>query len=362
MIKIKTEVLKNMLNKAIKVCSFNKMLPLTELMEVSIQNNVLNIRTTDNISNIFLQQKLEDDNQDMRVVVDATLFTSLINKITTEFVELNLTDSSLTIIANGVYNLDLRVDESNEIIKFPEIEINTEEAKEFDLKKLIKNLSICKAAIPDHMDIMKLSNYYLKDRIIATNAFKITSVPNIEQLQNEEILITKQLGKILIDLELSEAKYKIKNDMLTIIGDGLILISKINQDLDRYPLQGIDTMLKEKFDYSIKINRAKILNLLNRLNLFVAEYENNSINLLFKKDKLNITNVKETCNEDINYTNSLDDQFKEFKCIINIVHLKEQLEALISDEVEIYFGASDKAIKIVDGDIIEIISLMQDEQ
>lgn len=361
MIKIKTDVLKTMLSKAIKVCSFNKMLPLTELMEVSIQNKILSIRTTDNVTNLFLQKELEEDNEDMRVVVDATLLTSLINKTTTEFVELVLGDSSLTVIANGVYNLDLRVDESNEIIKFPEMKTSTKEGKEFDFKQLVTKIGICKSAVPDNMDAIELNNYYLKDNVVATNAFKVTSIPNVDELKAEEMLISKDLGKVLIEMDLGKAKYSLEDNLLTITGEGFVLTSKVNQDLDKYPLEGIDMMLKEKFNHSVVVDRRKILDLLDRLSLFVAEYENNSINLTFAKDKLNITNAKKTSDENISYVKAPEGDLVEFNCIINILHMKEQLEALPSKEITIYFGGSDRAIKVVDGDITEIISLMNGE-
>ena len=361
MIKIKTDVLKTMLSKAIKVCSFNKMLPLTELMEVSIQNKILSIRTTDNVTNLFLQKELEEDNEDMRVVVDATLLTSLINKTTTEFVELILTETALTVVANGVYNLDLRVDESNEIIKFPEMKNATKEGKEFDFKQLVTKIGICKSAVPDNMDAIELNNYYLKDNVVATNAFKVTSIPNVDVLKSEEMLISKDLGKVLIDMDLGKANYSLEDNVLTITGEGFILTSKVNQDLDKYPLDGIDMMLKEKFNHSLVVDRRKILDLLDRLSLFVAEYENNSINLTFTKDKLNITNAKKTSDEIISYVTAPGEDLTEFNCIINILHMKEQLEALPSKEITIHFGGSDRAIKVVDGDITEIISLMNGE-
>lgn len=359
MIRIQTNLLKSMLSKAIKVCSFNKMLPLTELMEISIQDNILGIRTTDNITNLFLKEELEKENENMRVVVDATLFTSLINKTTTEFVELVLAENALTVIANGVYNLDIRVDESNETIKFPEMEITNKDGKEFDFKQLVTKIGICKSAIPDNMDTIELNNYYLKDKIFATNAFKVTSVPNIEALKTEEMLISKDLGKIMIELDFDKANYTLNDNMLILKGKGFIFTSKINQDIEKYPLSEIKTVLEQNFVYEAIVDRKKILDLLDRLSLFVAEYENNSINLTFTKDKLNITNAKKTSSEDIPYCKPLKQDLIEFNAVINIISMKEQLEALVSKDISIFFGGSDAIIKVIDGDITQIISLMQ---
>lgn len=362
MIKIKTDTLKVMLSKAIKVCNLEKakMLPLTSLIEVSIHDKVLSIRTTDNLTNLCLSKELEEENEDLRVVVDAILFTQLINKTTTEYTELVLGDNSLTVIANGVYNLDLRVDENNKIIEFPEMAVASKEGVEFDFKQLISKIGICKSAVPDNVDAPELNNYYLKDKVVATNAFKVTSIPNIPELKDNEILISKELGTILLDMGFGKAKYVVEEDLLFIEGDGFKLTSKINQDLQKYPLTGINTMLAEKFNHYVVLDRKKILDLLDRLSLFVAEYENNSISLTFDKDKLNITNAKKTSDENINYIKAPEQDIVEFNCTVSIKDMKEQLDSLPSNEIALYFGGSDKAIKVVDGDIIEIVSLMQD--
>ena len=133
MIKIKTDMFKALLSNAVKVCSFDKMLPLTELIELKIEDNMLFIKTTDNINTLILKQPLEGENDNMRVVVDANLINNLVNKITTEFTELLLTDNTLLITGNGTYNLELRVDESGEIIKFPEVSYDEGKAKNINI-------------------------------------------------------------------------------------------------------------------------------------------------------------------------------------------------------------------------------------
>ena len=58
MIKLKTEVLKNMLNKAVKVCSFNNMLPITSLVEIETNERGLSVKTTDNITTKIITEKI----------------------------------------------------------------------------------------------------------------------------------------------------------------------------------------------------------------------------------------------------------------------------------------------------------------
>ena len=76
MIKLKTEVLRDMLNKAVKVCSFNKMLPLTGLVEMETNAEGLFLKTTDGITTMVIKEKIEGL-EPARVTVDANIITAL---------------------------------------------------------------------------------------------------------------------------------------------------------------------------------------------------------------------------------------------------------------------------------------------
>ena len=59
MIKLKTDVLRDMLNRAVKVCSFKKMLPLTSLVEIETDEKGLSVKTTDNITTMIITEAIE---------------------------------------------------------------------------------------------------------------------------------------------------------------------------------------------------------------------------------------------------------------------------------------------------------------
>lgn len=362
MIKIETKILKELTNKAFSVCSFNKMLPLTELMEININKEDLIIRATnENVINLFVSAKIKDNDQEMRVVVDANIFNSLISKITTEYIELDITDKALMINGNGVYYLDIRVDESGEIIKFPEIAIDEKQAeKEINLKELRKKLAICRSAIPDNFDAPELNNYYLKEIVLATNAYKITSIENNEELKDSELFISKDLGNILIGLDYDKAKYYKEGNNLYIIGDNFKLVGITGEDLDKYPLEPIKGKLNEQFTYKVNIMKKDLLSLLDRLSLFVSEYDSNSINILFLPDKMKITSQKKTGDEDVKYVKAIEG-LTEFNCSVSILNLKAQIESLPDEEIEIQFGGAEDSIKIIDKNITQIVSFMMED-
>lgn len=59
MIKVKTESIQKMLNKAVKVCSLDKFSPLTILTEVKIEGGYLSITTTDTRTTFQIKEKVE---------------------------------------------------------------------------------------------------------------------------------------------------------------------------------------------------------------------------------------------------------------------------------------------------------------
>lgn len=362
MIKLKTEILRNMLNKAVKVCSFNNMLPLTSLVEIETNEKGLSVKTTDNITTMIITESIEGLTP-ARVVVDANIITALVNKITTEEVELIISESALTITGNGVYNLEIRVDESGEVVKLPTIdqELINSANKEFDFKGITNKLKICKPAIPETDDQKEFNNYYLKDIVLATNVYKISSVKNIQSMANEELFIPAEFGKILIELDYTKANYIVKDKSLVIVGENFVIGTTMYGEFDKFPLTDIVGAVNQQYKYSVVIKKKDLSSLLDRLSLFVAAYDGNSVDFIFTADRLKVTNQKKTCDETIQYVSKEVGDLIELPCIINIEYFKAQLDVLPSDEITFRFGGSDTSMVMVDGDISQVVALLGEE-
>ena len=366
MIKLKTEILRDMLNKAVKVCSFNKMLPLTGLVEIETGSAGLALKTTDGITTMVITERIEGL-EPSRVTVDANIITALINKITTEDIELIISDSALTITGNGVYNLEIRVDESGEIVKLPAInqELANSANKEFDFKGIVERLNICKSAIAGGEDGGELKNYYLKNIIAATDQLKVSAVSNIPSMVDEELFISSDLGRIIMELGFIKANYARSNENLVIVGENFILSSVMLMDeLDKFKqktLDGIQGLIGLEYNNKVSVKKGDLINLLDRLAIFVSEYDAKSIDLIFLPEHIKATNQKKTCDEIIGYESAKLDNLIEFQSILNIEHLKQLLDVLPNDTIEFQFDSSIPSIKIVDGDIIQFLGIMGEE-
>ena len=370
MIKIKTEILRDALNKAVVVCSFKDMLPLTSVIEIKVENNTLSVLSTDSVTTLVTNTKLDNEVEDMRVVVDAKIISSLVNKITTEFIELSSNGKSLTITGNGVYELELRVDESGEIISFPTLEYDVNKAtEELNYKELATKLSIVKDTIPDNFDEPELRYYYLKDNVIAAAPSKITAVKNNKELEDKELYLRPEYVEILAGLGYVKAKYYSNENELVIVNDNFVLVTKYSGDdkdnLTKYlsgAFVGIKQLLGSSLKYKAKVNRAAILGLLERLSLFVTEYDEFAVFIKFMPDKLVVTSSRNNGKEEFGLKDAEVDGLVEYTEKFNLTDLKKQLEVLVNEEIEIQFDQESGIVKFIDGEIHQIVGSIEDSE
>ena len=79
--------------------------------------------------------------------------------------------------------------------------------------------------------------------------------------------------------------------------------------------------------------------------------------LSYKMEK--IYSKKDSSVETVNYIES--DKFTSFTCFVDIVMLKEQLQACPEDTITLWYG-NENALKLETGNIIQIIALLDDEE
>ena len=94
MIEVKTEVLQNMVNKAVRGASDNPLIPLTSYIGITFVPNILSLLTTDGMNYLNVSCDLEKGDE-MRAVVHAETFTKLIRRLSGDTVKMSLTDKCL---------------------------------------------------------------------------------------------------------------------------------------------------------------------------------------------------------------------------------------------------------------------------
>ena len=354
--KIRTEQLKEMLTKSIKAAGNNKLIPITSMLSMEVVNGDLCLTTTDSTTYLYVYAK-DIGESDFKAVVDVELFSKLISKMTTEFVELVVNDSVLEVTGNGKYRLDLRFDDEGALVKFPEFTVN-KDVKYTITPSFIKSvLTVCKPSLADSIDRAFYTGYYMHDSVITTDSIKISQFkyPVFE----EPVLLTSEAISLLEVFTAPEILVSFENnsDKVLFESDDCDLFTRSMPDVSEYPITAISRLLDEDYNSTCKIYKDEIIALLERIMLFVGPYDNDAIKMVFTDNSINIKSLQSNGVEFVEYIEC--ENPTTFTCIVNAKMLLEQLKANITDTITIQYGR-ENALKIVGYNSVQIIALLEE--
>lgn len=354
-LQIKTTVLQDMVGKAIKCSSNNKLIPITSLMNIKVANNTFYLTTTDATNYFYVKSGEKVECEDFEISVIADNFTKLIQKTTSENVILDYSDKRLKVKGNGEYNIELPLDENGGPIKFPEMaSIELAIGCGTISQEAIKSaLDYNKSSLSTSLSYPALTCYYCGDSIITSNQIKICA--NKVKSFDEPTLVSGQLMELLgvmsnnIEITKTEEKMIFRTDLECIV-------SNISAKIDEFPLAPIQGLLDSNLESSCVIPKDVVLNVLDRLSLFMSNYDNKGIDIVVTKDGVMFKTTSSNGVEVVPYTDSQN--FVDYVCRINIEVLKEQLSTHAKNEIKFYYG-NPKIIKLESDNITQIIALME---
>lgn len=356
---INTSTLQNLVAKSMKGASCNKMIPLTGLMAIELKDHLLTLATTDATNYLYVREgKIEGD--DFYVVVQADMFAKLISKLTCEKVSLELKDNTLMVTGNGKYSIELPLDEEGELIKYPDplngcAKFGEPEHIHLSTIKLILNTA--KAALADTLEVPCYTGYYVGNKVVATDTYKICGI-NIK-LWDEPALISPEMMNLLdIFTDENFAVARNGNGML-FESPGCTVFGTLMDSLEDYQIEAIEGLLEQDFASSCKLSKSALLHLLDRLALFVSPYDKNGVYLTFTRDGLQIESKQANSVETIPYSES--DNFCDFTCCVDIEMLHSQVKANTGDAITLHYG-EENAIKLTDGNVTQVVALLEDER
>lgn len=358
-LKIKTEKLKEMLSKSIKGASNNKLIPLTGLMCIQLKSGTLTLTTTDATNYLYIkEEKVAGD--DFYVVIEVDTFSKLVARLTCEEVELTLKENSLEVVGNGTYNISLPMDESGEMIKYPDpladIKLNSKNSKTINLSTIVAILESVKPALAVTLETPCYTGYYVGDSIIGTDSSKITSMD--VKLFDSPVLISPEMMDLLATMTCEKINVFVKNNVLIFTSPDVVVYGTALEGIEEFQIEDIRQYFEAEFDSVCKVSKSGLLQLLDRLSLFVGMYDKNGVNMTFTKSGLQISSKASDGVETINYVES--SKSKEFSCMIDITILATQVKAIVSDVITLHYGGELPALKITDGNITQILALMSE--
>lgn len=360
-IKLKTTKLQEMVAKAVKGSSNNKMIPITSLMSLSSTGNGGQlILTATDASNILKVLDGPVEGTEFAAVVPTELFSKLVAKTTTEWITISVEDNIMQIKGNGKYDIELPINDDGSPIKYPSYAFDTE-AKSVSKATIVTNLlktviNSNKVALAQTMENPYLTGYYFEDEVISTDSLRVCC--NSVKLFDKPVLIPPELMDLVSLID--EDKLTIYQDAgKLLIVSGKIMIYGIElSGIEEYPITAIKDYLKTDFAQMVTLRKDPMLNILDRLSLFVSAYDQNGIFLNFDLDGLTINSRKSNGIEKIDYVNPVT--IEPFVGCIDIELFKGQIAAQEGEHFELWFGHP-KAIKMVAGKTTQITALMDDE-
>lgn len=354
--KIKSQILQEMVAKAIKAVSNNKMIPLTSLIGVELQDNKLTLQTTDGNNILKVSQQVEClDNEIFYTIVNADTFSKLVGKTTSEYITLENNENYLDFRGNGNYKLEIALNSDGEIVKFPNYEINdTIQPIEVSVDKLKNVLGISKVAIAKTMEVPCLTGYYLGDKVLTTNGEMICYIE--KNILNKPILLLDTTAELLQLLTTPTMLLFIDGNKLVFRTDNIVIYCRELEGKDLYPIAPIENLVKTNYEASINVNKQDFLNVLDRMSLFITDYDKNGVYLKFIDAGLEVRSQKSNAVEILEVKS--DTPIMQFECLADVEMLKSQIQALSNDIVVLYYGLP-TSIEIKENDVTIILSLIE---
>ena len=162
----------------------------------------------------------------------------------------------------------------------------------------------------------------------------------------------------LVGLLTGEIKIYVDNGKMLFKSDDGYVYTNIPDGIEMYSIDALRDYVVQDFEYSCKVSKTPIMNLLERIAMFVGVYDNGEIKLSFEEDGL-VVSSKDNAEEKIMYTEGTGKAGK-FECRTDVNTLMSQIKSQRGGVIEIQYG-KDSAIKIIDGDVTSVVALMADD-
>ena len=359
--KVRVELLKDLVARAVKGAGNNKLIPITSMLAVSIKDGNICLQTTDGTNYLYVQKQI-DSTDELYAVVNVELFAKLIGKLTTEYVELSLLKDMpvLNVVSNGRYSIELPLDESGAPIVFPDPVADMRETEPDETSSVksavIKNmLEAVKPSLATTYENPCYTGYYAGEEILATDSYKIAGLR--EKFLDAPTLLSVEVVDLLglmtatdITVERYDSVYVYKTDDVVIYGPEM-------EGKEDFAVDAISGLLDSEFASACTVRRSEFLAVLDRLALFISPYDKNAVTLAFTADGLQISSKQSNGVELIEYADS--DEHDEYTCMIDVEMLMQEAKAVPAEILTIEYGETN-AIKFVDGKLTIVIALLED--
>ena len=280
---LKTTEFKEVCSAILLAIDSSTLATITDTLELVTEGKTLYLNVTNQEYFVSYKFNLAEETQ-FHATVNATLFLKLIDKITTENIELVLEETNLLVKANGNYKIPFVVEESTgELLTLPQITINNVNVDfSIDYATLASiadyntnNISTSSLAKEVH------TLYYIDEEGCITHTKTAGCVNNFNLAKPVKFLLNTRIVKLFKLFKNNQSiNFKLGYDPIseTIIqtkvaftSDKIRLTAIIRSDdslLSKVPVKAIRDRANKEYPNKIVLNRKELLDSITRLLLF----------------------------------------------------------------------------------------------
>lgn len=336
-LKVKTEELAKLISKAQKAAKIIPDIALTTYLQIESDGTSLSVSGFDGLNYYKFKQKVKAAKA--LFVLKADIFFKLFSKTTSKEILLKDEESHILFKGNGSYKLDKEIDQSTDEgirIKFPEAK-----PKKFYTIKTADFASAMERVFPGVAEVQ--TPIYLtgilarEDNLLATN--DVRSVRVDTKLVKEKILFSVEFTRIVALLESESFKFgTVEADgvkyYVASADDGFVQGSQV-LGLKEFPAEIIDGIFETKMEASAKVNKAELIDVVDRFAIFADRIGEQGVEIAVTKDGLVLR--KENIGEEIIPLKEMQ-KFKPYQCRTDILRLKKLIEKADTTDLTFVFG------------------------
>lgn len=301
-----------------------------------------------------------DSEVEVNVMVKADQFGKLVDKTTSASITLVPEESSLKVIGNGEYHIDI-VTEDEEYPSFDDLldDVTEDNAMTLNSAMFYEIANINDSAVSKSGADGIYTGFLLNGgKAITTDIIRVCINPIKEK--SLDMLIPYNLMSILASIPDEKVYFwQIDDTTIYVSSASVEIYGKLMEGKEDY--EDVTQLDSLEFSDEAQVPTAEILSVLDRLVLFTSAFDKGTVEFLFLKDRLRIK-TSSSSYEDIVYTASGKKADKEeFSCRLNSFLLKEIVATVTGDHFTISYG-SDNAIKVTSNGVVYFLALQGGEE
>lgn len=374
--KLKTAVFRDICSDILCAVDTSTLSEVAESLQIEAHGNVLKLSVTNNEYFVSTSITAEDTLGDFLATINAMQFLRLVSKLTTEYIEFDITDGALIVKSNGEYKFPLSYDGS-EILVLPKMTLSNVTAS-FNINSDIL-LSVMKY---NGKELLKVDNktaqkqllyrlYYFDDKGAIT--LSGGACVNEFHLDNPlQILLTDKIIKLFkLFTSSTDITFELSTEMAlgefpqtrvcfrSASTEIVATLPNVDRLFKNIPVARVREMASAELPYSALINKDVLVQAISRLLLFVDNMAVSPVGQFeFYADRLCIYDCNRINHETLYYDNEVTGLPAEgYKCNLNLNDVKLTVENC-EGHVALHFGAETNVNVVTTPSVVNIIPVI----